>query len=387
MGKDWMKKMYCVNLILQALIIAVAWIYAEKFAVGWDGLIILVVAAIATPIILVDIIGLIFYALKNRKQKKIELGQEYERELVEEFLAKENNIPYEDTKIDGLQNDTNKSSTNSKNKLKLVCKIVIVSIIYLLTGFQYGITISTILDSHLLNESENVDNLKDLELKTEKEIIRDIKKKYKDTEYKYMNFIVAVDEIDEMGLEEKDIVCNEYYFKSKRYGFEFKVTQSVGSSGGFLFDNGGYYEHIEDSFFNQYELYIEREFNKSLGGKYNNQIMQIDGFNDFGGEIEVSVIVDWNADDTSINNAKEILPEIAKESALTLKQIDKEKFYGTKEHLGVQVYDVNVSLYRSWIHSDNFRQYDIIGKYYSNADVYKDAKRDLDGIIISEDEW
>ena len=94
MGKDWIKKMYCVNLILQALIIAVAWIYAEKFAVGWDGLIILVVVAIAIPIILIDIIGLIVYAFKNRKQKKIELDQEYEKELLEEFLAQENNIHY-----------------------------------------------------------------------------------------------------------------------------------------------------------------------------------------------------------------------------------------------------------------------------------------------------
>ena len=81
------------------------------------------------------------------------------------------------------------------------------------------------------------------------------------------------------------------------------------------------------------------------------------------------------------------LKEIAEESRIVIRKVDRDKSFGREQGFGIVRYYIDVELDRSWAVREDFRQYDVIGKYYSETDEYKKARKDWDGITLPEEEW
>ena len=72
---------------------------------------------------------------------------------------------------------------------------------------------------------------------------------------------------------------------------------------------------------------------------------------------------------------------------IVIRKVDRDKSFGREQGFGIVRYYIDVELDRSWAVREDFRQYDVIGKYYSETDEYKKARKDWDGITLPEDEW
>lgn len=390
-----MKKFFVINLIVQIINSILAWIYCDYIATGWDGLWVIIAWIVAVPIVAIDIIGLVVIFVKNRKKKKKE--EDIQESGLEYFVEE--------------QKDKEKQK---KNKIKLALKIILGIILTIPTLF---ISISTLwymydgcFDPEYVKELERVD------YKTENEMVRYAKKKYGNV--KLLNSVevpifILYDEYDEVidifdnrddiddylennddcyeDIKEKKSNNKKYIFEHEEYGFEFEITEEISYSNGrgSMFNDGvvGYRTYINSTYHDKYSEYVDFEFTRILGEKYNDKIITIDSVNEIGKGLVVNVIVDVFADDASIEYAEGKLKEIAEESRIVIRKVDRDKSFGREQGFGIVRYYIDVELDRSWAVREDFRQYDVIGKYYSETDEYKKARKDWDGITLPEDEW
>ena len=201
----------------------------------------------------------------------------------------------------------------------------------------------------------------------------------------YIELLNSVDIEDEY--DDKVIEGKLYTFKDTMYEFEFTITQYIDCVDGW-FSSGGYQEILDDNYGKKYEEYVSEKVVVMLGDRYDNDVLTIDSVYFWANEITVNVIVEMDTTEQDIESAISQLSDIARIAKMCMRDVDLERKYGEDTIIGPNIYEeIHVELNRSWTLDNGFRQYDVIGMYYMENDEYKSARRDLDGIVLPENEW
>ena len=185
----------------------------------------------------------------------------------------------------------------------------------------------------------------------------------------------------------------EYVFNDELCDISFSIKQSVDYSI-ISYDDYyeeyecGYYEHLESNYHEVHEHYVESSVLRELRKQYSDKIMVVDSLSLFYWDnLTLHVIVDIFADEEDQEYAIGKFKEISSDAALLLRKYDRHNLFGKNELFSKGEYIVNVELDRSWLIDNDFRQYDVLGKYYAQENKYVEAKRDMDGITLPEYMW